>query len=210
MSAYRPSLFAAHPWHGVHPGENAPVELTAYVEMVPTDVVKYELDKDSGLLKADRPIKFSSVPPSLYGFIPRTLCDAKVGERCGRRLGREGVQGDQDPMDICILTERPFAHGNVLVPVMPVGGLRMVDRNEADDKIIAVLKGDAVWAGIDDIARLPEALIERLKHYFLTYKLTPGESEKVAQVEIAEVYGREEAYETIRASFDDYRKKYLV
>jgi inorganic pyrophosphatase len=208
MSAYRPSLFAAHPWHGVHPGENAPQELNAYVEMVPTDVVKYELDKDSGLLKADRPIKFSSVPPSLYGFIPRTLCDKKVGERCGQRLKRSGVGGDQDPMDICILTERPFAHGNVLVPVMPVGGLRMVDRNEADDKIIAVLKGDAVWAGLDDISKLPSALIERLRHYFLTYKLTPGET--ASQVEIAEVYGREEAYATIEASFDDYRKKYQV
>jgi inorganic pyrophosphatase len=208
MSAIRPSLFAAHPWHGVHPGENAPAELIAYVEMVPTDVVKYELDKDSGLLKADRPIKFSSVPPSLYGFIPRSLCEQKVGERCAARLGRAGIGGDGDPMDICILTERPFAHGNVLVPVMPVGGLRMVDRNEADDKIVAVLKGDAVWGGLDEMTKLPPALIERLKHYFLTYKLTPGTSS--SQVEIAEVYGREEAYETIRASFEDYRKKYLV
>jgi inorganic pyrophosphatase len=208
MSAIRPSLFAAHPWHGVHPGENAPDELTAYVEMVPTDVVKYELDKDSGLLKADRPIKFSSVPPSLYGFIPRSLCDTKVGERCARRLGRTGIGGDQDPMDICILTERPFAHGNVLVPVKPVGGLRMVDRNEADDKIIAVLKGDAVWSSVDDVSKLPDVLIERLKHYFLTYKLTPGSA--ASQVEIAEVYGREEAHATIEASFEDYRKKYLV
>lgn len=208
MSAHRPTLFAAHPWHGVHPGENAPQELTAYVEMVPTDVVKYELDKDSGILTADRPIKFSSVPPSLYGFIPRTLCGNAVGARCAARLKRSGIGGDADPMDICILTERPFAHGHVLVPVMPVGGLRMVDRNEADDKIIAVLKGDAVWAGLDDVSQLPSALIERLKHYFLTYKLTPGA--QTSQVEIAEVYGREEAYETIRCSFEDYRKAYSV
>lgn len=84
----------------------------------------------------------------------------------------------------------------------------MVDRNEADDKIIAVLKGDAVWAGLDDVSQLPSALIERLKHYFLTYKLTPGAQS--SQVEIAEVYGREEAYETIRCSFEDYRKAYSV
>jgi inorganic pyrophosphatase len=206
--AYRPSLFAAHPWHGVHPGENAPDELIAYIEMVPTDVVKYELDKDSGLLKADRPLRSSSVPPSLYGFIPRTLCDKRVGERCSERLNRKGIIGDQDPMDICILTERPFAHGNVLVPAVPLGGLRMVDRNEADDKIVAVLKGDALWSGLDDITRAPVALIDRLKHYFLTYKLKPGEA--TPQVEIAEVYGREEALHTIRASFDDYRAKYLV
>jgi inorganic pyrophosphatase len=208
MSAQRPSLFAAHPWHGVHPGEDAPEELTAYVEMVPTDLVKYELDKDSGLLKADRPIKFSSVPPSLYGFIPRTLCGDSVGARCAARLRRSGIGGDADPMDICILTERPFVHGNVLVQVMPVGGLRMVDRNEADDKIIAVLKGDAVWSGIDDVSRLPAALIERLQHYFLTYKLTPGM--QTSHVEIAEVYGRDEAHETIRCSFEDYRRAYSV
>jgi inorganic pyrophosphatase len=208
MSAIRPTLFAAHPWHGVSPGENSPAELMAFVEMVPTDVVKYELDKDTGLLKADRPIRFSSVPPSLYGFIPRTLCDVKVGLRCSERTGKKQIGGDQDPMDICILTERPFAHGNVLVPAIPVGGLRMVDKNEADDKIIAVLKGDVFWAGIDDVSKLPAAWVERLKHYFLTYKLSPGDSS--SQVEIAEVYGRDEAHETIRKSFDDYRAKFAV
>jgi inorganic pyrophosphatase len=208
MSAFRPTLFAAHPWHGVHPGENAPNELIAYIEMVPTDVVKYELDKDTGLLKADRPLMLSSVPPSLYGFIPRTLCDKRVGERCSERTGKVGVLGDQDPIDICIFTERPFSHGNVLVPAIPVGGLRMVDKAEADDKIIAVLKGDPLWAGIDDVSKLPPMLVDRVKHYFLTYKSTPGGAP--SQVEIAEVYGREEALETIRRSFDDYRARYAI
>src|SRR5581483_2763823 len=163
MSAYRPTLFAAHPWHGVSAGDNAPQELMCYVEMVPTDVVKYELDKDTGLLKADRPLKLSSVPPSLYGFIPRSLCDVKVGQRCSERTGRVNVKGDQDPMDICIFTERPFNHGDVLVPAVPVGGLRMVDRDEADDKIIAVLKGDPVWSGVDDVTSAGGS--------FVTYKL---------------------------------------
>jgi inorganic pyrophosphatase len=207
--SYRPTLFAAHPWHGVSAGENAPAELLCYVEMVPTDVVKYELDKDTGLLKADRPLKLSSVPPSLYGFIPRSLCDVKVGQRSSERTGRPNIKGDQDPMDICIFTERPFSHGNVLVPAIPVGGLRMIDRNEADDKIIAVLKGDPVWANVDDVTKLPPALIARVKHYFLTYKLDPDQKTQ-AQVEIAEVYGRDEAHETIRRSFDDYRARFQV
>ncbi len=208
MAPYRPSLFPAHPWHGVSPGPSAPAELTCYVEMVPTDVVKYELDKDTGLLKADRPILFSNVPPSLYGLIPRTLCGAKVGQRCAERTGRASVMGDGDPMDVCILTERPFGHGNVLVPAVPVGGLRMVDRNEADDKIIAVLRGDAVWGDLRDISALPPALINRLRHYFLTYKLSPDIPSAV--VEIAEVYGRDEALATIMLSFEDYRSQYEV
>jgi inorganic pyrophosphatase len=205
---YRPTLFAAHPWHGVSAGDNAPAEVMAYVEMVPTDVVKYELDKDTGLLKADRPLKLSSVPPSLYGLVPRSLCDVKVGQRCSERIGRPGIKGDQDPLDICIFTERPFSHGNVIVRAVPIGGLRMVDRDEADDKIIAVLKGDPVWAYVDDIGKLPPALLERVKHYFLTYKLSP-ETQK-APVDIAEVYGRDEAHEMIRRSFDDYRARFQV
>lgn len=178
--------------------------------MVPTDVVKYELDKDSGILKADRPIQFSNVPPSLYGFIPRSLCGDKVGQRCTERTGKKSVKGDGDPMDICILTERPFAHGDVLVNAIPIGGLRMVDRHEADDKIVAVLKGDAVWGQLKDIANCPPALIDRLRHYFLTYKLQPGDSSTSPAVEIAEVYGPQEAHETIERSFADYQKVFRV
>ncbi len=198
--------FQAHPWHGVSPGEGAPELVTSYIEIVPTDTVKYEVDKASGILKLDRPQRFSNQAPCLYGFIPRTYCDTRIGERCAQRVGRSGIAGDGDPIDICVLTEKPISHGGILVEVFPIGGLRMIDKNEADDKIIAVLKGDTVYGGWRDITDVPQALVDRLRHYFLTYKQLPGEPAPV--VEIAEVYGREEAFETIKASFEDYRAKY--
>src|SRR5215471_8635692 len=97
-------LLRAHPWHGVAIGKSAPAVVTAYMELVPSDTVKYELDKATGLLKVDRPQKFSNVCPTLYGFIPRTLCAERVGHFCSEKTGRKGIVGDGDPMDVCILT----------------------------------------------------------------------------------------------------------
>lgn len=199
-------FFQAHPWHGVSPGEQSPDIVTSYIEMVPTDAVKYEVDKASGILKLDRPQRFSSQPPSLYGFIPRTFCDTRVGERCAQRLGRANIVGDGDPIDICVLTEKPITHGAVLIEAIPIGGLRMIDGNQADDKIIAVLKGDSVYGAWKDIGDVPAALIDRLRHYFLTYKSMPDAP--TPPVEIAEIYDRAEALETIKQSFEDYRAKY--
>ncbi len=199
-------FFQAHPWHGVSPGEQSPDIVTSYIEMVPTDAVKYEVDKATGILKLDRPQRFSSQPPSLYGFIPRTYCHTKVGARCSERVGRPGIQGDGDPMDICVLTEKPIQHGAILIEAIPIGGLRMIDGSQADDKIIAVLKGDSVYGGWKDVADVPPQLIDRLRHYFLTYKQSPDAPKPT--VEIAEVYGRLEALETIKVSLADYDDKY--
>jgi len=200
-------MFQAHPWHGVTPGEDAPGVVNAYIEIVPTDAVKYELDKGSGHLKVDRPQRFSSFPPTLYGFIPQTFCGERVAELCRERLGgTEAIRGDGDPMDICVLTERPAAHAGFLVRAKPVGGLRMVDGREADDKIIAVLENDVSYGHIEDLADAPPGLVERLQHYFLTYKQLPQESPR--RVEIAEVYDRASALDTIRRSFEDYRTHY--
>jgi inorganic pyrophosphatase len=199
-------FFQAHPWHGVSPGEQSPDIVTSYIEMVPTDAVKYEVDKATGILKLDRPQRFSSQPPSLYGFIPRTYCHTKVGARCSERVGRPGIQGDGDPMDICVLTEKPIQHGAILIEAIPIGGLRMIDGRQADDKIIAVLKGDSVYGGWKDVADVPPGLIDRLRHYFLTYKQSPDAPKPT--VEIAEVYGRLEALETIKVSLADYDDKY--
>lgn len=200
------SFQTAHPWHGVSPGDAAPDVVTSYIEIVPTDAVKYELDKASGLLKVDRPQKYSNVPPSLYGFIPQTYCAEAIAERCMQRLHRSGVQGDGDPLDICVLTEKPIAHGNILVEAVPIGGFRMVDRDQADDKIIAVMKGDAVYGGIVDLAGCPAGLIDRLRHYFLTYKQAPGSD--IHLVDIGEIYDRTEAHEVIQRSFMDYRRHF--
>ncbi|MFZ5445160.1 MAG: inorganic pyrophosphatase [Myxococcota bacterium] len=199
-------FFQAHPWHGVSAGEKSPDVVTCYIEMVPTDAMKYEVDKATGILKLDRPQRYSNQPPSLYGFIPRTFCDKNVGERCSQRLGRPGIVGDGDPIDICVLTEKPIQHGAVLVEAVPIGGLRMIDGNQADDKIIAVLKGDSVYGQWKDIKDVPQSLIDRLRHYFLTYKAMPDAP--TPPVEIAETYDAAEAKETIRKSIEDYRAKY--
>lgn len=199
-------FFQAHPWHGVSPGEKAPEIVTCYIEMVPTDAMKYEVDKPTGILKLDRPQRYSNQVPSLYGFIPRTFCDKSVGERCSQRLGRSGIIGDGDPIDVCVLTEKPIQHGGLLIEAIPIGGLRMIDGNQADDKIIAVLKGDSVYGAWRDMKDMPQTLVDRLKHYFLTYKAMPDTP--APPVEIAEVYDAAEARETIKKSFDDYRAKY--
>lgn len=199
-------LFQAHPWHGVSPGPESPDTLKAFIEIVPTDTVKYEIDKQSGHLKVDRPQRFSSLCPTLYGFIPQSFCGPHVAAICERVTGRTGVFGDGDPLDICVLSERGIPQGNIFLNAIPIGGLLMIDNNEADDKIIAVLEGDVTFGAIKDLEQCPPALIDRLKHYFLSYKQLPGEPPRV--VEITEGYGRARAHEVIKASIDDYRQTY--
>jgi len=137
--------YKSHPWHGVEIGTDAPSIVTSFIEVIPSDTVKYEVDKSSGYLKIDRPQKFSNIVPALYGFVPQTYCKDQVAEFCMEKTGREGIVGDDDPLDICVLTEREITHGNILVQAKPIGGLRMIDGGEADDKIIAVLKNDEVY-----------------------------------------------------------------
>lgn len=195
----------AHPWHGINPGDKAPDIVTAFIEIVPTDTVKYEIDKTSGYLKIDRPQKFSNTVPTLYGFIPQTFCAEKVAEFAALKSGKAVASGDGDPLDICVLSERSITHGNVIVQAIPIGGFRLLDKGEADDKIIAVLKGDEFYRQWNDVSDCPVSYINRLKHYFLTYKTLPGEA---GSCEITNVYGREEACEVIRRSFEDYKIHY--
>lgn len=197
--------YKSHPWHGIEIGENAPDMCTAFIEMVPTDTVKYEVDKVSGFLKIDRPQKYSNVIPALYGFLPQTFCGKEVGAYSAEKSGKEEVRGDGDPLDICILTEKTISHGDLLANVKPIGGFRMIDGNEADDKIIAVLLGDATYGNYDDVLDCPEIIIGRLKHYFLTYKDMPG---LPANAEITHVYGRDEAHHVISLSIEDYKNRF--
>jgi inorganic pyrophosphatase len=204
----RPSarLFQAHPWHGLTPGNDAPEMVNAYIEIVPTDAVKYELDKESGHLHVDRPQRFSSMCPSLYGFIPQTFCGEEVAKLCAERTGAVDIKGDRDPMDICVLTEKTFAQGNFFLNAKPIGGLRMIDGEQADDKIISILESDLAYGHIRDIGECPKALVDRLKHYFLSYKQLPGDAPR--RVEIVDVYDAEEALDVIRRSLLDYQNKF--
>jgi inorganic pyrophosphatase len=199
------SIYQAHPWHGIRTGSKAPDIVHAFIEMVPTDTVKYEIDKVSGYLKIDRPQKFSNTVPTLYGFIPQTFCAERVAEFSALKSGKTVAKGDGDPLDICVLSERSITHGNLLLPAVPIGGFRMLDKGEADDKIIAVMKGDEFYRQWRDVSDCPQSYIDRLRHYFLTYKNLPDEK---VTCEITDVYGCEEAHEVIRRAMEDYRTHY--
>ena len=192
----------SHPWHGISLGDNVPEEVRAFIEIVPTDTVKYEVDKESGYLTIDRPQKFSNIVPSLYGFLPRTYCGAKMAALTNKALVRTDVEGDGDPLDICILTEKDVTHGDIIARARPIGGLRLLDHNQADDKIIAVLMSDAVYGMMTDIEQVPPAIIRRLIHYFSTYKDIPGEHTE--RMKFISIYGREVAKDVILRSMEDY------
>ncbi len=173
--------------------------------MVPTDTVKYEVDKVTGYLQIDRPQKYSNVVPALYGFIPQTYSGPKVAEFAMKKAGLENIKGDGDPIDICILTEKEITHGDILVKTRPIGGFRMIDGDEADDKIIGVLFDDAVYGDYKDIGDIAPLVVDRLKHYFLTYKDLPGNK---ANTEITHTYGIDEAHELIKHAVADYQNKF--
>jgi inorganic pyrophosphatase len=193
--------FRPHPWHGVDPGPRFPEVVVAYIEIVPTDGVKYEIDKHSGYLKVDRPQRFSSFCPTLYGFVPRTYCGEGVAA-----LTLPGsptvTKGDGDPLDICVLTDRPISRGEILLEARPIGGLRMVEKSEADDKIIAVLIGDPTYGDLTSTDQLSRAVIDRLRHYFLTYKQIPGDAPQTITVD--PIYGADFARQVLKAARSDY------
>jgi len=185
-----------HPWHGLEVGADAPKVVSAFVEVTSFDAIKYEVDKLTGYMRVDRPQRSSSMPPSLYGFIPRTYCGDRIG-----KLSPKTDKGDGDPLDICVMSERPIDRAEVILNARVIGGLHMIDQGEADDKIISVLENDRYYKDISDISDLPDVLIERLRHYFGTYKLVPGSE---ADVYVDRVYKREEAFKVIEASMADY------
>lgn len=190
-----------HPWHGLPPYVSAPDILNAFIESTPFDLVKYEIDKDSGYLRVDRPHRTSSLPPTLYGFIPGTYAGDRVA-----RLMTGADRGDGDPLDICVMSERPIARAEVLLKARVVGGLPMLDHGEADDKIIAVLERDNIWSEIKEVDELPRMLVDRLRHYFSTYKLLPGEPAQ--RVKVGAPYGRDHALAVLDASIEDYQASF--
>lgn len=196
-----------HPWHGIPLGEKQPDIVNAYIEVTPSDTVKYELDKETGLLMIDRPQLFSNICPTLYGLIPQTYCGDRVANICRTKFGRMDIVGDGDPLDICVLTEKLVTNGNILLKAIPIGGIKLIDNNEADDKIIAVLKDDALYGEWRDISQCPKKVLERLEHYFITYK--KGPNSKNNKCEIIDIYGRKEALNIIQLASEDYKEKFL-
>jgi len=189
-----------HPWHGLEIGPNPPQIVHAFIEITPYDLVKYEVDKGTGYLRVDRPQRSSSQPPTLYGFIPRTYCGDRVG-----KLSPKSSKGDGDPLDICVISERPITKSEIILNARVIGGIQMIDAGEADDKIVAVLDNDNFWESASDITDVPSVLVERLRHYFGTYKLLPG---KEQDTYINGIYGAQKAMEVVEAAILDYKDIY--
>lgn len=199
-------MFKPHPWHGLSPGANCPEVVTAYVEIVPANTVKFETDKTSGYLRLDRPQQYSNRCPVVYGFVPQTYCGESVARRCAEFSGRVGLEGDGDPLDICVLTSEPLSHGDFIAEVVPIGGLRLIDGEEVDDKILAVLCNDLIYGSWRSIRECPAKQLQQLHHYFVTYKQSPQQDSRPC--EVLGYYDREEALAVIDCSREDYRKRF--
>lgn len=193
--------FRPHPWHGLETGPDAPRVVNAYIEITPFDSIKYEIDKSTGYLRVDRPQRGAAMPPTLYGFIPRTYCAARVAGQSAPGISR----ADGDPLDICVISERPITRSEILLNARIIGGIQMIDNEEADDKIVAVLDNDWFWGSAENIDAVPKAIIERLTHYFSTYKLMPGTENRAR---VAGVYDRPHAWRVVEAAMSDYAESY--
>lgn len=190
-----------HPWHGINIGPEAPRIIKAYIEIIPNDVIKYEICKETGYIKVDRPQKFSSVPSTLYGLIPQTYSAEHTSS-----LSKLAKVGDGDPLDVCVLSELPIQRADIIMEVRVIGGIRLIDSNEVDDKIVAVLNGDPFYKSINDIWQINPVIIDRMRHYFLSYKSIPGEA---AKTQIEAIYGAGEAYKVVEAGMEDYKNHFL-
>ncbi len=193
--------YRAHPWHGLPLGSDPPNVVDAYIEITPFDAVKYEIDKRTGYLRVDRPQGSSALPPTLYGFIPQTFCAQRVAA-----LTPGSTQGDHDPLDICVLSQQRIDRAEVVVPARVVGGIQVLDGGEADDKIVAVLASDTVFDYAKELTQLPTTVVNRIIHYFATYKMDISVETPTNQIEIIGTYGAAHGREVVAASIADYRE----
>jgi len=171
-------------WHEISLGDKAPEEFNVIIEIPKGSKNKYEIDKETGLIKLDRAMKTSQDYPFDYGFAPQTLWE------------------DNDPLDVVVLTTYPLAP-NILVTVRPVAVMEMIDGGESDYKIIAVPTEDPRWDETKDLDDVNKHTVKEIKHFFETYKQIENK-----EVKISGIKGRKEAKEAVQKSVELYKSKF--
>ncbi|GIL69887.1 hypothetical protein Vretimale_10093 [Volvox reticuliferus] len=183
MSFYRGT--ASHPWHDLHPGNEAPNVVNCVIEIPRGSKVKYELDKDTGLCFVDRILYSSVVYPHNYGFVPKTLCE------------------DGDPLDVLVLMQEPVVP-MCFLRAKPIGVMQMLDQGERDDKLIAVHADDPEFKGFTDINQLPPHRLAEIKRFFEDYKKNEHK-----EVIVDDFLGSEEAKKVVKDSLNLYQEHYV-
>jgi len=176
---------ASHPWHDIDVGSDAPNSFACVIEIPQGSKVKYELDKETGLLYVDRVLASSVRYPHNYGFIPQTLCD------------------DDDPLDVLVLMQCPVNPFSIL-EARPIGVMEMLDQGERDDKVIAVHAHDPAYNKIKDISELPVHRLAEIRSFFEDYKKNENK-----EVRVDEILGADEAKKVIEEAIQMYVDTYV-
>src|SRR6478752_6072907 len=172
-----------HPWHDVPLSSDINKWFPVYIEIPKGSNVKYELDKQTGLLKVDRVLYSTVYYPANYGFVPRTWCD------------------DGDPLDVLVLGDEPVVP-QVLMRARAIGVMRMRDEKGQDDKIIAVHVDDPAFMDVRDLTELPNHLMREVQRFFLDYKVLEGK-----QVVVEEPLGAKDALQILADAISFYKKE---
>ena len=170
-------------WKDISKSRIRPDDFVACIEIEQGSKIKYELDKETGLLKMDRVLYTSTHYPMNYGFIPLTYC------------------GDHDPLDVFVLSSQPITH-MCIVECYPIGVITMTDRSESDEKIIAIPFGDPQYNSYQDICELPQHIFDELMHFLRVYKELEDKP-----VEVKELGNRENAIKAISDAIEYYKDK---
>ena len=172
-------------WHDIDSSRISKDSFVAVIEIPKGGRNKYELDKQTGLLKLDRVLYTATHYPANYGFIPRTYA------------------GDEDPLDVLVLCQEEIVP-MALVEVYPIGVLKMIDQEQVDEKIIAISKQDPFLNMYNDISEIPAHISAEIMHFFEVYKQLEGK-----QTTVDKIMGRKEAEKIIEESIMNYRKKFI-
>ena len=171
-------------WHDISQSRITAKKFEAFIEIPKGSKVKYELDKETGLLRLDRVLYTSTVYPANYGFIPRTYSD------------------DGDPLDVLVLCQESL-DPLTMVRCYPIGVIKMEDDNASDEKIIAIPEKDPSWSGYRDLNSLPNHMFEEISHFFEVYKTLEHK-----HTAVKEVMGRDEAIKIIKQSLQCYEDNF--